>query len=221
MAKAYTNLLNIYLKVLFFSSASTFLYAVYHFKRKKQQYDNTNILRSALSLPNSPVDPRWHAEPCLVHVHSNNNEQASGFFRVRSKTFVGAEAALTRWTESESLAMSMQQNAIPQSISLIESMQRFIMLVLVRFPRAIRQWQLWISAASAGLLYFFKSGHLSPQQQQQGANSLQQLFDSQQLLQSKAYKIKTNAKWQDNNKLVQDLQQRYEQKIKKGSAMQY
>lgn len=129
--------------------------------------------------------------------------------RVRSKTLIGSEAALSRYTEPEEQLVnrlkdfvdgnrgivdsySTRESSWLNGIHWMEKVKQWLMLLLVRFPRALRQWEIWLMLGGSGLFYLLRGGRRSmgkQQQQQQTINKqLQQQVMGKQLQQRTVHK---------------------------------
>jgi hypothetical protein len=96
------------------------------------------------------LDPQWKIYPSRIQGLPSTSRESNelqaltapfGMLRTGSITRIGRDAALQRYDGT------------------IDSIKNALSLVTYRIPRAIHDWEAWISAAAYGLYYFASSGN--------------------------------------------------------------
>lgn len=102
------------------------------------------------------MDPRWKVFHSRV-----DKKNADALLRVRSKTYVGRSAGLMRFSEENSPLVSSAVSLHNNNMSVtyfIDQLKRMLYLIVYRIPRAIREWEIWITAVAYGLYYLLYYG---------------------------------------------------------------
>jgi hypothetical protein len=123
--------------------------------RRRNIADERGILSSVCSM-----DPRWKVFHSTV-----NKKNVNALLRVRSKTYVGRSAGLMRFSEensplvSSSISFHNNNNHHMNMAYYVDQLKRMLYLIVYRVPRAIREWEIWITAVSYGLYYLLYYGN--------------------------------------------------------------
>jgi hypothetical protein len=155
-----------------FVSVSGFLVGYQLYRRHKNNVSVTDSVRNALRLPTSnagDLDPRWKIYPSRIQGLPSTSRESNelqaltapfGMLRTRSITRIGRDAALQRYDGT------------------IDSIKNALSLVTYRIPRAIHDWEAWISAAAYGLYYFASSGNNTPFAPEKTRTSIRSMIGS-------------------------------------------
>lgn len=130
----------------------------------------------------------WDSSGRMVNGASDSGSGNSyGSLYVRSRTYVGREAGLTRFARPTDGSQRQEEAVIDRlmgwrgssspnhaflsefrgvindlsALHWIDNVKRWMYILLVRLPRAIQQWHVWSVAAAYGLYHLCKGGHLN------------------------------------------------------------